>query len=162
MNTQEQVCCPELDVEKWDKKTFTWDKKPFIAESIPTFFHMPLVTMIDQKTKKMGALAEKANANIPDIADALLLFHDSSAFKSEIYYAVRKKVDGAHNTTLSGTFEASVFDGPYDAIPKYIKKMDKHLSEHGKKAKDYYVHYAYCPKCSVKFGHNYIILFAKV
>jgi len=162
MNTQDQVCCPELDVEKWDKKTFTWDKKLFIAESIPTFFHMPLVTMIDQKTKKMGALAEKANANIPDIADALLLFHDSSAFKSEIYYAVSKKVDGAHNTTLSGTFEASVFDGPYDAIPKYIKKMDKHLSEHGKKAKDYYVHYAYCPKCSVKFGHNYIILFAKV
>ena len=162
MSAQNQACCPEFDVEKWDKKTFTWDKKLFITESIPTFFHMPLVTMIDQKTKKMGALAEKANANIPDIADALLLFHDSSAFKSEIYYAVTKKVQGAHNTALSGTFEAGVFDGPYDAIPKYIRKMDKHLSENGKKAKDYYVHYAYCPKCSVKFGHNYIILFANV
>ena len=162
MNAENQGCCPEFDVEKWDKKTFTWDKKLFITESIPTFFHMPLVTMIDQKTKKMGALAEKANANIPDIADALLLFHDSSSFRSEIYYAVSKKVDGAHNTTLSGTFVAGVFDGPYDAIPKYIKKMDKYLSENGKKSKDYYVHHAYCPKCAVKFGHNYIILFAKV
>ena len=118
--------------------------------------------MIDSKTKKMAALAEKANANIPDIADALLLFHDSSAFTSEIYYAVSKKVDGAHNTTLSGTFVAGVFDGPYDAIPKYIKKMDKHLSGDGMKAKDYYVHYAYCPKCAVKYDHNYMILFAKV
>jgi len=162
MNPETQACCPKLDVEKWDKKTISWDKKLFITESIPTFFHMPLVTMIDQKTKKMGALAEKANANIPDIEDALLLFHDSSSFRSEIYYAVSKKVDGAHNTTLSGTFVARVFDGPYDATPKFIKKMDKHLSEDGKKAKEYYVHYAYCPKCAVKFGHNYIILFAKV
>ena len=162
MNTRDQICCPEFDVGKWDQKSFTWDKKLFIKESIPTFFHMPLVTMIDSKTKKMAALAEKANANIPDIADALLLFHDSTAFTSEIYYAVSKKVDGAHNTTLSGTFVAGVFDGPYDAIPKYIKKMDKQLSGDGKKAMDYYVHYAYCPKCAVKFGHNYIILFAKV
>jgi len=162
MNTEDQICCPEFEVEKWDKKTITWDKKLFIKESIPTFFHMPLVTMIDSKTKKMAALAEKANANIPDIADALLLFHDSSAFTSEIYYAVSKKVDGAHNTTLSGTFVAGVFDGPYDAIPKYIKQMDKHLSGDGMKAKDYYVHYAYCPKCAVKYDHNYMILFAQV
>jgi hypothetical protein len=162
MNTEDQICCPEFEVEKWDKKTITWDKKLFIKESIPTFFHNPLVTMIDSKTKKMGALAEKANANIPDIADALLLFHDSSAFTSEIYYAVSKKVDGAHNTTLSGTFMAGVFDGPYDAIPKYIKQMDKRLSGEGKKARDYYVHYAYCPKCAVKYDHNYMILFAQV
>lgn len=29
-------------------------------------------------------------------------------------------------------------------------------------AKKYYVHYAYCPKCEKKFGHNYMILFAEV
>ena len=162
MNAQNQNCCPVFDVEKWDKKSFTWDKKLFIKESIPTFFHMPLVIMIDRKTKKLGALARKANANIPDIAEALLLFHDPSTFKSEIYYAVTRKVKGAHNTTLSGTFVAGVFDGPYDAVPKFIKKMNKHLSKDGIKAKDYYVHYAYCPKCAVKFGHNYMILFAKV
>ena len=100
MNAQNQNCCPVFEVEKWDKKSFTWDKKLFIKESIPTFFHMPLVIMIDKKTKKLGALARKANANIPDIAEALLLFHDPSTFKSEIYYAVTRKVKGAHNTTL--------------------------------------------------------------
>ena len=162
MNTQDQECCPEFDVEKWDKKSFTWDKKLFIKESIPAFFHMPLVTMIDNKTKKMGALVRKANADIPDITDALLLFHDPSAFKSEIYYAVTREVEGANNTSISGTFEAAVFDGPYDAIPKYIKEMEAHLSNDGKKARDYYVHYAYCPKCAVKHGHNYMILFAQV
>lgn len=162
MNTQDQECCPEFDVNKWDKKSFTWDRKLFIKESIPAFFHMPLVTMIDNKTKKMGALVRKAKADIPDITDALLLFHDPSPFKSEIYYAVTREVEGANNTSISGIFEAGVFDGPYDAIPKYIKKMEARLAEDGKRAKDYYVHYAYCPKCAVKYDHNYMILFAQV
>ena len=71
-------------------------------------------------------------------------------------------MEGANNTSISGTFEAGVFDGPYDAIPKYVKEMERHLAREGKKAKDYYVHYAYCPKCAVKHGHNYMILFAQV
>jgi len=36
--------------------------------------------------------------------------------------------------------------------PKYITKMGP--------AKDYYVHYAYCPRCAEKFGHNYMSIFA--
>ncbi|MDD3732973.1 MAG: hypothetical protein PHU88_11430 [candidate division Zixibacteria bacterium] len=55
-----------------------------------------------------------------------------------------------------------VFDGGYNAIPKFIKIMDEYLAETGKKAKDYYIHYAYCPSCAKKFGHNYMILFAEI
>jgi len=43
MKIQDQECCPEFHVEKWDKKTFTWDQKLFIKETIPTFFHMPFL-----------------------------------------------------------------------------------------------------------------------
>jgi hypothetical protein len=162
MKDQDQECCPKFDVEKWDLKTFSWDQKLFIKESLPTFFHMPFPAMIGKKMKKMCDLAERSEADIPDISDALVLFHDPSAFRSEIYYSVTKEVTGANNTEISGTFAARVFDGPYNAIPKYIKKMEKELIEKGRKPKDYYVHYAYCPACAKKYGHNYMILFARI
>lgn len=48
------------------------------------------------------------------------------------------------------------------AVPKFIKQMNGYLAAQGKKAKDYYIHYAYCPKCAKKYGDNYMILFAKI
>src|SRR5690554_1666661 len=102
--------------------------------------------MIGKKIMKMHLLAEKADATILDKTDALVLFRDPSAFKSEIYYSVTKEVDGANNTFISGSFVAGVFDGPYNNIPRYIKEMEKYLEVKNQIAKDYYVHYAYCPK----------------
>jgi hypothetical protein len=63
---------------------------------------------------------------------------------------------------ISGNFVSRVFDGGYNSIPKFVKIMDEYLAETGKKAKDYYIHYAYCPSCAKKFGRNYMILFAKL
>lgn len=162
MEDQNQECCPNFDEKKWDRKVVTWDEKLFITESIPTLFHIPFPPMIGKKMKKMFDLAEKAKANIPDKTEALVLFRDPSAFKSEIYYSVTKEVEGANNTTISGSFDSRVFDGPYNAIPKYIKEMEEDLSEKSRASEDYYVHYAYCPKCAKESGHNYLILFAKV
>jgi len=160
MNKDE--CCPEFDPEKWDKKTFDWRDKKFIKETIPTFFHFPFTPMIGKKITKMWNLAQESDATLPNIDEALVLFRDPSAFKSEIYCTVTKEVEGANNCTMTGTFVAMVFDGPYNGVPKYIKKMKEYLKELNREAKDYMVHYAYCPKCAKKYGHNYSILFAKV
>jgi hypothetical protein len=154
-------CCPKFNPKRWDKKTFKWKDKKFVKESIPTFFHMPFPPMIGKKMGKMMKLVEGSKAGLP-LKDWLVLFYDPSPFKSEIYMGAAKHVEGADNVTISGTFLARVFDGPYNAIPKFLKEMDVYLSEKGKKAKKYYVHYAYCPKCSKKYGHNYMILFAEV
>lgn len=162
MENQTQVCCPEFNSDKWDNKTFIWEQKPFLKESIPTFFHMPFPPMIGKKMNKMHNLATEAEASIPDLSDALVLFHDPSAFKSEIFYSVTKEVEGGNNASLSGKYIAGVFDGPYNAIPKFIKEMNDRLSKEDKVAKDYYIHYAYCPKCSKKYGHNYMVLFAEM
>ena len=159
---ENQECCPEFDVNKWDKKTFNWQDKPFIMESIPTFFHMPFVPMIGKKMRKMYELTEKYNANFEDKTDTLVMFHDPGAFKSEIYWAVTREVKEANNTNISGSFVARVFDGPFNAVPKFIKEMDQYLASDNKKAKDYYVHYAYCPDCAKKYGHNYMVLFADI
>ena len=157
----EKECCPEFEPKRWDKKTFNWKKKNFMKESIPTFFHMPFPPMIGIKVKKMWKSIKEAKA-CPPVKEWLLLFRDPTPFKSEMYMGATKQVKGANNTTISGTFEAKVFDGPYNAIPKFMKEMNEYLSKKGKKMKDLYVHYAYCPKCAKKYGKNYMIFFAKV
>ncbi len=159
---QQQECCPLFEPAKWDNKIVTWDKKPFLKESVPAFFHIPFSPMIGKKMNKMMAEADQAEANIPDLTDALVLFHDPTAFKSEIYYSVTKPVQGANNIALSGIFKAGVFEGPYNSVPKHIKEMDKRLASQNQKAKSYYVHYAYCPGCAKKLGNNYMVLFAEV
>lgn len=162
METQNQECCPKFEVEKWDKKTFTWKNKPFLQETISTFFHIPLPSSIGKKVTKMHALAQKSDVTIPDKSEALILFRDPTAFKSEIYYSVTKAVDGANNLVISGSFVARVFDGPYNSVPKFIKKMEIYLKERNQTAKDFYIHYAYCPKCAKEYGNNYMILFALI
>jgi hypothetical protein len=162
METHNPECCPVFDVEKWDKKTINWENKLFLIETIRTFFHIPFPPSIGKKVMKMHSLAQNTGAAIPDKTEALILFRDPTAFKSEIYYAVTKEVEGANNTTISGTFVARVFDGPYNSIPGFIKEMDKYLKENNLTASDYYVHYAFCPKCAKERGHNYMILFARV
>ncbi len=154
-------CCPKFNTRKWDKKTFIWKNKKFIKESIPTLFHIPFPPMIGKKIVKMMSLAEKAKKISSKKDEVLILFRDPGAFKSEIYFSVTGKVPEANNTNISGTFISKTYSGGFNAVPKFVKDMNNYL---GKRvaSKDYYIHYAYCPKCAKKFGDNWMILFAKV
>jgi len=91
-----------------------------------------------------------------------MLAYDPSPWKSEIYMTVTSKVPDAQNTTLSGTFITQVFDGPYNAVPSWIKLIDAHIASLGKKIIKYYFFYTTCPKCMKKYGHNYVISFTQV
>ena len=155
-------CCPEFHPEKWNEKTFNWDHKRFIKTSIPTLFHIPFPPMIGKRITKMMKLAEDAEKLDENKADTLVLFADPSPFRSEIFLSVTDEVPDAENAALTGTFMSQVFDGDFNAVPKFIHEMDASLDKQGKKAKNYYVHYAYCPKCAKKAGHNYMVLFAEV
>ena len=161
LSNDEAECCPLFDVERWNEKEHHWEQKKFIRASVPTLFHVPFPPMIGKAVSGLCALADEAGVSY-DIKEVLLLFHDPSAFKSELLLAVRGEVAGADNVNLSGTYFSKVFDGPYNAIPKFLKEMDKYLAGINKHAVDYYVHYAYCPKCMKKYGHNYMAIFAKV
>lgn len=161
MKNKDLRCCPEFNPKKWDGKTFNWKNRQFIKESMRTFFHMPFPPTIRKKITKMWKMAEESKRVQKKKTDILILFTDPHPFKSEIYLSVTGKVQGANNVTLSGKFIGKVFDGPYNSIPKFAKEMDEYLSKKNKKAKKYYVHYAYCPKCAKKYGHNYMILFAE-
>ena len=92
----------------------------------------------------------------------LWLSYDPSPWKSEHYIAVTKQVPNAENVKLSGTFMSKVFDGPFNAVPKWIKEMEGYLTTKGKKAKKYYFYFTTCPKCAKKYGHNYVVTFAQI
>ena len=55
-----------------------------------------------------------------------------------------------------------VFDGPYSAVPKWIKEMDAYVKSQGKQPLKYYFYYTTCPKCIKVHGHNYVVAFAQV
>jgi len=165
MNTNNQECCPEFNPEKWDKKTFNWDEKQFIKESIPTLFHIPFPPMIGKKLTGMMNLATSVDKIYSKKDEILVLFQDPGAFRSNIYISVTGDVPGANNVKIPGKIIARVYDGPYNAVPKFIKDMNIYLETEGKKIPkddEYYIHYAYCPKCAKKYGHQYMILFARI
>ncbi|MFH1767359.1 MAG: hydrolase [Patescibacteria group bacterium] len=162
MTNQKEECCPSFQSEKWDEKTQKWDNKIFIQESIPTLFHIPFPPMIGKKITSMQKMAEATGSMPLNTEDTLILFEDPSPFKSNIYLSVTKQVPGAKNISLSGVFISKVFDGAYNAVPKFIKEMDTYLSEQNKTAKRYFIHYAYCPQCAKDKKRNYMILFAEI
>lgn len=162
MKPIDKECCPKFEPQRWDEKTFNWENKHFIKESIPTIFHMPFPKAIGKKVTKMMGLAEESDSLSDDKLDDLLLFNDPTAFKSDMYLSVSENVPYAHNVELSGTFISKVYDGAYHKVPKFMKQMNEYLRAQDEKADDYYIHYAYCPKCSKKFGHNYMVLFAEL
>jgi hypothetical protein len=159
---EEKECCPKFNPEKWDKKTFNWKRKLFIKESVPQLFHIPFPPTIGKKITKMMNLATKENKVPKKRDEILMLFNELSLFKSEILVSVTESVPGANNVSLSGTFMVRAYEGDFKDVPKCMKDMEKYLEKNGKKADKYYIHYAYCPKCTKKFGHNYVTIFAKI
>jgi len=160
-NKPANVCCPKFDPKTWDEKSVKWDKQMFITDSMTTFLHIPLFPPIGKIIGKLWKQAEDAKAS-PELKDWLLLANDPTPFRCDYYMMTTKKVDGAKNTTLSGNFMTKVFDGPYSAVPKWLKEMNEYLKSKGKTAKDFYFYYTTCPKCAKKYGHNYVVLFAQI
>ena len=153
------TCCPVFDPKPWDNKTHIWKDKLFLEDAVFQIMHIPV--NMGQVVTRMFAKIQAAKAT-PENKDFLMLCYDPSPWKSQIYMTVTKDVPGGKMTKLSGTFESKVFDGPYQAVPQWIKEMDEILKQKGQKALKYYFHYAYCPKCMKKYGHNYCIAFAQV
>lgn len=162
MNTKDKnQCCSKFNPELWDEKNHSWKDKLFIKDTIPQLFHMPFPPMIGKMIQKQWKKAQAAGA-APKIKDFLWLSYDPSPWKSEHYISVTKNVPNAENVRLSGKFISKVFDGPYNAAPKWIKEMDRYLAKKEKQSKKYYFYFTTCPKCAKKYGHNYVVIFAQV
>ena len=156
-----KVCCPPFDPDLWNEKEFTWKDKMFIKDTIPQVFHMPVPGAFSKATERMWEMIEKADAQ-PEMEDFIMLAYDPSPWKSELYINVTKAVPDADNVKISGDFMAKVYDGPLNAVPKWMKDMQEYVEGGGRKVKKFYVYYTTCPGCAEKREHNYVVVFAEV
>ena len=76
------ICCPKFDPKRWEGKTHKRTKKPFIMESIPTFFHIPFPPMIGWKTTKMCKMME--DAKMAEAVSSLYCSCDDCKFIKDI------------------------------------------------------------------------------
>ncbi|MFA5857746.1 MAG: hydrolase [Elusimicrobiota bacterium] len=154
-------CCPKFDPAKWNEKNSFWKDKLFIKDTIPQIFHIPFPPLLGKKMARMWASAQAAGA-APALEDFLFLATDPSPWKSELYMAVTKEVPNEKTVKFTGEFLSKVFDGPYNAVPKWIEEMEPFIVSQGKIVKKYYVYFTTCPKCAKLYGHNYAVVFAEV
>lgn len=152
-------CCPEFNTKAWNEKIHQWKDKLFLQDEVRQVMHIPL--NMETVVKRMFKKIEDADAS-PANKDFLMLCYDPSPWKSEIYMTVTKNIPEGKITKLTGTFISRVYDGPYNHVPQWIKENDEYLASKNLKAKKYYFHFAYCPKCMKKYGHNYCVTFAQV
>ena len=154
-------CCPEFNPVPWNEKTHAWYNKKFISAAIPQFLYIPLPCSISCMMKRQIKLINKADA-MPHADEYIFLNSSVSPWKSEYFIHVTTEVPGALNTEISGTFVTKVFDGPYNNVPRWKKQMDFFVNDLGYTVQRYFIYYTTCPKCAEKYGHNYIVFFAKV
>ena len=64
--------------------------------------------------------------------------------------------------SISGTFLCKVFVGSYKNMRKWIEEMNTFVKKQGKHPEKLYFYYTTCPKCTKKFGKNYVVLMAKI
>lgn len=159
MEKDPNVCCPEFNPTPWENKEHIWKDKLFLKDTVTQLFHIPL--NMGSVVSRMWKKIEDANA-VPDMNEFLMLSYDPSPWKAEMYMTVLKEIEGEEHISLPGKYISKVFDGQFNEVPNWIAEFNKYLEGENKKATKYYFYYTTCPKCAKKYGHNYVVLFAKI
>lgn len=159
--TGNDICCHKFDPAPWDEKTHKWKDKLFMKNSIFQFMHMPIPFFYARKITDMWSKIKEAGADV-ESKNFLMLAHDPSPWKVELFMNVTKEVPGAEHARFSGTFLTKVFDGPFSEIRNWIVEMEQFVKSRGNKTKKLYFYYTTCPKCAKKYGHNYVVGFSEI
>lgn len=155
------ICCPRFKPEEWDNVNHWWDNKLFLKDSVRELFHIPLPGTYQKAITRMWNLAAEAGA-APKKDDFLLLAHDPSSFKGELYMSITTDIPGASVVKLSGRFFSRVFQGSYGDVRRCLSEMKDSLAANKMRSTKDYVSFPYCPECSKKYGANYIVIISEV
>jgi len=150
-------CCNLIDPADYDGKEFSWEGKPFLKGRIRSLFHVPLnfgsvITRLVKAAHAANAFTEEGG----------WLVDENSLWGADLYIQVTKGVSGAENASIDGRWIAKVFEGPYKDVRKWMPEMKEHLRSRGVEDGRILVFYTACPKCSKKFGKNYVVLFGQL
>jgi len=150
-------CCPRFAPDQWDDKEITWEMKQFLQDRVLSFLHIPL--NFGAVMKRSMAAIEAAGAT-PD--EMVVLSDENSLWGADVYIAISKSIPGARTTTFSGTFLTKVFEGPFRNMRNWIEEMKSFVKGKGKAVQKLYFFYTTCPKCSKKYGKNYVVILAQL
>jgi len=150
---QGDICCPKFDPAPWENKTWEWNNKKFIKDSVFTLFYMPIT--FGKVMKRLDKKVTAAGATMPDW---LCLSDHTSKWNMDLYLAVDKNVADAQNTEISGKFYSKAYEGSFSDTGKWSKDFENSAKEKGLSLKKWYMWYTTCPKCAKKYGKNYVVL----
>lgn len=150
-------CCPPFDPVPWQERELVWRDHPFVKEHVTSLFHVPI-----NMGRKIVRAVEKIDAARAEPPQRLMLSDERSPWGADLYIDVTGPVPGAEMATLSGTFLTRVYDGPYRDAPKWVAEMKRWVASKGREAGKLYFAYTTCPNCAKAYGHNYVVLFARV
>jgi hypothetical protein len=91
-----------------------------------------------------------------------MLSDETSRWGSDLYIDVTRPVPGLDMATMSGTFLTKVYDGPFRDAGKWAEDMRRYVAAKGRRLEKLYFAYTTCPSCAKAYGHNYVVLFARV
>src|SRR6185436_3415101 len=112
--------------------------------------------------RKVTRNMTKIRAAHAEPKEQLMLSDERSPFGSDVLIAVDGDVPDTEMTTLSGTFRTRVYDGPFKDMGRWVEDMKAWLASQGEALEKLYFGYTTCPACSRAYGHNYVVLYAKV
>ncbi|MCK4650045.1 hypothetical protein KAT36_02325 [Candidatus Pacearchaeota archaeon] len=150
-------CCPKFNPKKWNNKKITWKDKLFVKDKVFSFFHIPLNfnSVITQNIKRLKA------AKAYD-KERIVLSDEKSPFYSNVYISAKKPIKRALDIKVSGTFLTKVFEGPRKNMKQWVEQMKEYVKTQNKEIKNLYFYHPTCPKCSKKYGKNYVTIFAEI
>jgi hypothetical protein len=150
-------CCPPFDPSTWNEREVGWRNRPFVVEHVHSFLHIPL-----DMARKVARANEKIEAAHAAPTQALMLFDEKSLWGATLYIDVLKDVPGEEMASLSGTFLTKVYEGPFRDAGKWAEDMKRYVAAKGRTLEHLYYSYTTCPSCAKAYGHNYVVMFAKV
>jgi hypothetical protein len=157
MTVEPTGCCPPFDPAPYEDAEIHWEGKRFVKDHVTSLLHVPL-----DMGRKVTRNMDRIRAAHAEPAEQLMLSDDRSAFGSDLYIAVDADVPGADMATMSGSFRTRVYDGPFKDAGKWMEDMKRWLAARGETAEQIFFGYTTCPACARAYGHNYVVLYAKV
>lgn len=151
------MCCPKFNPTPWDNQIHKWENKRFIKDRVRTFFYIPIG--FGKTMERLDGKIRKARIANPDW---LCLSEHTSKWNMNVLLAVEKEVPDTENITLSGKFFSKVYEGDFKNTEQWMKDFDNELQKRNFKADAPYMWYTTCPKCSKKYGKNYVVVIAKI
>jgi hypothetical protein len=150
-------CCPRFNPEGWDAQDIRFVEKPFVVARTKSIAHVPL--NMGSVFRKTFAAIEQAHAR--DADDFIVLSRERSPWSAEHLFSVAREVPGHELVRLSGDYRTTVFEGPYKAVPNWVRVVEQAAQTRGKAIDELYCFYTTCPKCAKAYGKNYVVLIAK-